>query len=170
MPSKPLRALLGAEDLIALFAFLRAREQLERERELLHNLMDNVPDAIFFKDKECRFTRVNAALARLVGAQSPEDLVGKRDCDFDFFEKETAAESLSIEQKIIETGQPELNRVYRIGTEQDVKWRLVNKVPIKNEQGEVSQIVGIVRDITDLKETEENLRAQTELLEEIFDG
>ena len=45
----------------------RAEEALIEERHLLHTLMDNLPDMIYFKDRESRFTRINMALAKDLG-------------------------------------------------------------------------------------------------------
>ena len=60
----------------------RAEENLARESALLRALMDNVPDFIYFKDRESRFLRVNSAVARRFGLSDPAQVVGKTDSDF----------------------------------------------------------------------------------------
>ncbi|MGV3724627.1 MAG: PAS domain-containing protein, partial [Actinomycetota bacterium] len=50
-------------------------QELARERDLLHILMDNIPDQIFFKDRESRFTRVNRATATAIGLSDPTEAV-----------------------------------------------------------------------------------------------
>jgi PAS domain S-box-containing protein len=50
------------------------------ERELLRWLMDAVPDAIYVKDTESRFVLANVGVARLLGADGPEELYGKTFC------------------------------------------------------------------------------------------
>ena len=65
----------------------RAQETLRRESSLLQALMDNIPDAIYFKDTESRFTRVNSH-APYRGDKDPADVIGKT--DFDFFVEEHA--------------------------------------------------------------------------------
>ena len=51
-----------------------------------NNLSDTV---IYTKDRDSKFTLANTALAKILGAESAEDMIGKD--DFDFFPQETAA-------------------------------------------------------------------------------
>ncbi|GAJ24438.1 unnamed protein product, partial [marine sediment metagenome] len=60
----------------------KTEEALTQERNLLQALIDNIPDAIYFKDDKNRFIRVNKARADLSGT-TPENMMGKT--DFDFF-------------------------------------------------------------------------------------
>ena len=65
--------------------------------------MDNLPDHIYFKDRESRFIRINKALAEFLGLNDPAQAVGKT--DFDFFTGEHAQQAYDDEQNIIRTGQ-----------------------------------------------------------------
>lgn len=77
---------------------------LEHELFLLETLMDHVPDAIYFKDRDSRFTRINRHAAVRFGVASPAQAVGRT--DFDYFTGEHAAKALRDEQEIIRTGAP----------------------------------------------------------------
>ena len=68
----------------------RAEAALERDRNLLRALIDNLPDCIYVKDASCRFLAANLATARLMGVADPNDLLGKTDADF--YPPEQAAE------------------------------------------------------------------------------
>src|SRR5690349_9086455 len=57
--------------------------KLARERQLLEDLMNNVPDAIYFKDRELRFERVNPALASHARLSDPAGAIGKRLSELD---------------------------------------------------------------------------------------
>ena len=131
-----------------------AREALRRESALLHALMDNIPDAIYFKDTEGRFTRVNSH-APYRGNKAPEEVVGKT--DFDFFVEEHARAAYEDEQRVMRTGVPivdkEEKEVYPDGS---TTWLSTTKVPIFDDAGRVTGIVGISRDITERKRAEES--------------
>ena len=59
----------------------RARQELRRERRLLEAYIDNVPDHIYFKDEQSRFTLVNQATADHHEWARPSDAIGKTDHD-----------------------------------------------------------------------------------------
>jgi PAS domain S-box-containing protein len=143
----------------------KVEEALAYERDLLHALMDNVPDAIYFKDAESRFTRINREHARWLGLKDPKDALGKT--DFDFYTKEHARDAYADEQEIVKTGQPLVNKVEKTERPDGYNiWNSTTKVPIKRENGHVIGIVGISRDITDLRNTEDALRKSEEALRE----
>ncbi|MGD1156855.1 MAG: PAS domain S-box protein, partial [Terriglobia bacterium] len=86
----------------------RGEVALMEERHLLRTLLDNLPDMIYFKDRESRFTRINKAHANEFGLNDPAQAVGKT--DFDFFTAEHAQGAYNDEQEIIRTGQPVLGK------------------------------------------------------------
>jgi len=120
---------------------------------LLENLMNNVPDAIYFKDRQSCFVMINKACADKHGWKSPE--VVKGHSDFDVFSKEHAEQAFADEQKIIETGEPlrgiEEKETWPDGHE---TWASTTKMPLKNDAGEIIGTFGISRDITEHKEAE----------------
>jgi len=132
----------------------RSEEALESERTLLRNLIDNVPDRIYAKDSEGRFIICNVALARRMGMDSPTEIVGKS--DFDFLPREIAQRFRTDEQTIIQSGTPMINREEPLTTEGGTitRWNLATKVPLLDKQGNRIGIVGVGREITDLKRAE----------------
>ena len=135
------------------------------ERDLLHALMDNIPDTIYFKDVASRFTRINRAQALCLRAKDPEEAVGKT--DFDYYAEEFAREAYADEQKIFKTRKP-LVKVEKVKwRDGKYRWVSVIKVPIIDKDGRVTGLAGISRDITEIKEMEEKLRQYSEHLEEL---
>lgn len=130
---------------------------VEDEAFLLETLMDNVPDTIYFKDRDSRFTRINRHAAVRHGLASPSLAVGLT--DFDLFTEEHAAQALRDEQQIIRTGQPLVN-VEEKETLADgqVRWVSTTKMPLRDRQGDIVGTFGISRDITARKNVEEQLQ------------
>jgi PAS domain S-box-containing protein len=130
-----------------------AREALRRESTLLHALMNNIPDAIYFKDTESRFTRVNRH-APYRGGNAPEEVVGKT--DFDFFVESHARAAYEDEQRVMHTGVPLVDKEEcETYTDGSTTWLSTTKVPVFDEGGRVTGLVGISRDITERKRAEE---------------
>ena len=139
----------------------RLTEELLIERDSLQTLMDKIPDTIYFKDTASRFIRINQAQARLLGIASPEEALGKT--DFDFQEQKLASSFYEEEQRIVETGEPLMNRIeFNPTSDGRPRWFAATKVPIKDEKGHVTGIVGVTRDITMQKQSEETLRQSEE--------
>jgi PAS domain S-box-containing protein len=132
----------------------RMNEQaLAYERDLLRGLLDNIPDRIYFKDVNSRFIRCSASMALRLGLKNPEEIVGKT--DFDFHPQEQAREFYADEQRIIITGVPMIAKLERqtdIGGAEI--WASVTKVPIFNQHGQVTGLIGISRDVSQLKQAE----------------
>jgi PAS domain S-box-containing protein len=129
----------------------------ERSTPLDHTLvrafLENIPDYVYFKDRQSRFITVSRSLARYLEAESPGQLIGRT--DFDFFEPAYAQSAYDDEQRIIRTGQPLLGKSER-GNRLDgqVRWLLTNKLPLRNGKGEIIGTFGLSKDVTKTKEVE----------------
>jgi PAS domain S-box-containing protein len=141
------------------------KEELKKERYMLHLLLDNSPDSIYFKDRESRFICISRALAGLFGLHDPSQAVGKT--DFDFFPIEHAQEAFNDEQKIISTGRPIVGKIEcETAPGQPERWVFTTKMPILAKSNKVIGTFGISRDITDVKAYESALKKAKNELEE----
>ena len=138
---------------------------LALERDLLRTVMDHVPDALYVKDVNSRFLRLNPPAAHTLGLTDPAEALGKT--DFDFFPEALASRYFADEQQVIVTGQPLLNRLEPQGEDEaTAAWWLTSTAPVRDQTGEIVGIVGSGRDITErlhteaaLQESEARLRA-----------
>ena len=144
----------------------RAEAELSYERDLLHTLMDNVPDCIFLKDAESRITTLNQASANLLGIKEPREAYGRT--VFDFLGPEFARESYADERKIIQSGKPQLAKTEHVVRDGFSRWVTTTKIPIKDNNGRVTGIVGIARDITEWKEALDALHKSKESFRLLF--
>ena len=134
-----------------------AEEALSQERYLLHALMDNIPDKIYFKDAASRFLRINKALADFFGLADPAQAIGKT--DFDFFKEEHARLAHEDEQEIIRSGRPVISKEEKgVHLDGRMGWVSTTKMPLRDRDGVTIGTFGVSRNITSLKLAEEALR------------
>jgi PAS domain S-box-containing protein len=128
----------------------QAEEALNKERRLLRTVIDNIPDQIFARDRDNRFTLSNLSDARVMGVSDPETLVGKMDNDY--YPSELAAVFQADNLLVMNSGKALINREEpSIDSEGTARWTLTTKIPLRDSQGEVVGLVGIARDITEQK-------------------
>ena len=145
----------------------QAEAALVEERRLLRTLIDNMPDYIYVKDAAGRFLVANRAVARLMGAKTPEQLLGKT--DFDFYPQDLASVFYRDEQAIIASGQPLVSKEEpSMAAEGITKWTWTTKVPLRDSRDNVVGIVGVGRDITDRRQTERALAESEERFSKAF--
>nr|WP_297350424.1 ATP-binding protein [uncultured Caldimonas sp.] len=136
----------------------RTSETLSIQGDLLRTFGENMPHRIYAKDREHRFIFGNTAVAVGMGAERPEQLLGRT--DFDFYPEDDARQYTQEEQTVMASGEPMIDR------EEDVSylltgrraWMLTTKVPLRDRHGEVIGIAGINYDITDRKQMELELQ------------
>lgn len=133
----------------------RAQETAGRMERLFRALMDRLPDQIYFKDREHRFTHVNSAVLANMGVEHADDLVGRT--DLDFVPEGYAQDYQAQEQTLFETGEPVVGSVERYDTDDGAVWTHVTKVPTRDAAGRVDGLIGINRDVTEFVETREAL-------------
>jgi hypothetical protein len=131
-------------------------ETLANERNLLRNLVDNIPDYIYAKDIEGRYVIDNVSHYRQLGMATTDDVMGKT--VFDFFPKQLALEYHTYDQAIMLSGVPIFNHVEPSkSSDGKSRWVSTTKVPLRDTNGNITGLVCISRDITEQKLAEEGL-------------
>ncbi|MBL6765879.1 MAG: response regulator [Verrucomicrobiae bacterium] len=129
---------------------------LATERDLVDTLLEHIPDRVYFKDLESRYLRINRAMANLFDLEDPTEATGRSDNDF--FADDYAAQSQEDERSVIESGVPLIGYIERETLKNgDSCWVLTTKMPLTTSDNEIIGTFGISRDITQFKETEEEL-------------
>lgn len=133
----------------------RLSQELAAERQLLHDLMDNSPDGIYFKDTALSFIKVNASYARWVN-RNVQQVVGTKLTDF-VGVVERAAEIEAEERQVLDDGRPLLDVVRQFQSNDESRWLSETKAPIRDNAGKVVGLVGISRDVTEQRQLEQQL-------------
>jgi two-component system, cell cycle sensor histidine kinase and response regulator CckA len=140
-----------------------AEQALYHSQQLLATLIDNLPDCVYLKDRESRFVLANRALARFMGVESPGELIGKTDGDF--YPGGGADKFAADERCVMAEGRSFVNMEEAIlSPTRGARKMLTTKVPLFDAEGRTTGLVGIGRDITEIRETEEALRRSEEQL------
>jgi PAS domain S-box-containing protein len=146
---------------IALMESLAESKQIEgsifNEWNLFQTLMDNLPDTIYFKDRESRFIKVNKGYLQKFNIASESEILNKT--DLDIFQSDHADDALNDEMEIIQTGKSIINKIEKETWQSGkVTWVSTTKVPLKDSEGKIIGTFGLSRDITDMMLTEQELK------------
>jgi diguanylate cyclase (GGDEF)-like protein/PAS domain S-box-containing protein len=120
---------------------------------LFHALMETTADSIYFKDRGCRLVRVSRKMAQDLGFSDPAELIGKTDIDLfgEAFGQGTRLDDI----RIMETDRPIIGVIEsRKLANGRTNWTLTTKLPLHDELGNVVGLVGITREINEMRETE----------------
>ncbi|MGO9314579.1 MAG: PAS domain S-box protein [Syntrophobacteraceae bacterium] len=147
----------------------RAEDELFNSRQMLRSVLDNIPQRVFWKDRNLVFVGCNRALALDCGYEDPDELVGKTGY-------ETAAAAIADlhradDRKVMESGRPKINyEELQIRPDGSQAWHIISKVPMYDRDGKVIGMLGTYADITERKSMEEEIRQSNAYLENIFEN
>ncbi len=146
----------------------RAEEALVRERILLRTVIDNLPDAVYVKDTEARKVLSNLTDVRAMGLQTETEVLGKT--DWEVYPQAIAASYSADDQSVLQSGTPVFDREeLGIDASGQRRWSLTSKIPLRDESGQITGIVGIAHDITGRKRMEESLQRYARRLEALHE-
>ena len=133
---------------------IHMQSELERARDFLHNTLDALPEPVFVKDRAHRFVAMNGAFCRALG-KSEDELLGTS--DYDMAPAHEAALAWNKDEELFSSGQPsesEETLTDRAGSSRII---LTKKAPFTGA-GSEPFIVGVIRDVTESRRLEMQLR------------
>lgn len=142
----------------------RVQDQIRESQQMLRLVLDYIPQAVFWKDRQSVYLGCNRNFARAAGVERPQEVVGKTDYDL-AWRREQADSYRECDRRVMENNRPELHILepqLQAGGKQ--AWLDTNKVPLHDAEGRVVGILGTFDDITERKAAEEALiKANREL-------
>lgn len=139
-------------------AKIHQNEAIRINKIFLKNIAEALPQYIFWKDTQSVYLGCNGNFAKLVGFNSPSEIVGKRDVDLNWQSSGDTTESFVKGDLQTMAGNPVTNQEEILVLPCGKKLiTLASKLPIKDEKGTIFGIVGYFSDITQMKELEKEL-------------
>ncbi len=133
---------------------------LAHERQLLEDLMNNVPDAIYFKDRELRFQRINHVLASRIALMDAAEAIGRRLSELGV-DPEVAVRAEREEERVLAEASDAAVFLGTLDGPDGRRFFSTTVAPVRTPGGSVQGLVGISRDVTDKEKTERALRRLT---------
>lgn len=132
-------------------------EELYASKEMLQVVLNNIPQFIFWKDRNSVYLGCNNNFVRMAGCQTAADIIGKTDYDL-AWKKEEADFFRTSDDRVMSTGQAEYHIVEKqLQTDGKETWLDTNKIPLLSRTGNIVGILGTYEDITDRKRLESEL-------------
>ncbi len=129
--------------------FRKERERQQTETEIL---LDNFPAMFFLIDENNRVTRANQTFSKFL--EKPKSSIEGRTVD-DLFHAELVEKIKRDNQEIIESEDSKRNVVEKYIVSGETKWALSEKLPMEDEDGNITGVIVFARDITERKEAQE---------------
>lgn len=141
----------------------RMRAILSEQQARLRNIIDSVPDLIFFKDTNSRFQGCNKAFERFVNKKESE-IIGFT--EYDLFTQAQAEVYLASDKHLLLTGEPVRTKEWTTVKEGQSLLFDTLKTIYQDDDGNILGIIAISRDVTEMEETRQRLLMAKDKAEE----
>lgn len=132
-------------------------EELINQKELLNTIVESIPDGIYHKDKNGKYLKCNDTLVNEYYKKNREDIIGrdiksiaKESCNDDnISKKEKIIDDFIAQDKEVMNTKKKVKEKIRVKLDKKIKYIESIKVPVIDNNGIVTGIVGVVRDVTE---------------------
>ena len=142
-------------------------EDVKNAKDELQMILDSVPALIFYKDIEGRIVRVNKPLADSL-KMPIKDMIGKT--TEELFPKEQAENMRKDDKEVMISGKPKKNIIEPYDTPEGVRWVISDKIPYRDKKGKVTGIIGLAKDVTAQRKSEEELKQSYQKLKKSLEA
>ena len=144
--------------------------KLIENRTMIANILDTIPQSVFWKDRTSTYLGCNSVFARAAGLKNPEQIIGKTDFDLPW-PREEAEAYRSDDREVTENNRPKFHIVEPLERADGTRLLIdTTKIPLADEAGHVYGVLGVFDDITERTSAEETLRRSEERYRSLFDN
>jgi len=142
---------------------LRYEKQITEQNNVMNTLINNLIADVYLKDKDLRYKVANLRYAQSIGFDSVDKIINKTDSELGIEDSKGIEQ---FEQHIINTANPSFNIERKITDQKgSEKWISTSKLSYKNSEGQISGVIGVIRDITNRKHYEQTILERTRQFE-----
>lgn len=135
----------------------RIDEELQRRRGDLQIVLNSIPTSVFYMDREHRFISVNRAFCKSLGFPM-EQVIGKTMAElFPNLPVEQLSPFFEVSNDVMRTGQSKRGFIETLPSVRGRRWVQNDRVPYRDEEGNIIGVICLAIDISDFRETEEKL-------------
>ena len=145
----------------------KAEQNIKSAKDELQMIMDSVPAIIFYKDIEGRIIRANKTFADSLKLPV-KDVVGKT--TEELFPKEQAENMRKDDKEVMISGKPKRNIIQPYTTPNGIRLLITDKIPYKDKEDKVTGVIGLAKDITVQRKSEEELQQSYQRLKKTMDA
>lgn len=138
--------------------------QLTESSLILTAVLNTIPSRVYWKNKKSVYVGCNNAFAEDAGVDDISQIKGKTDYDFPW--AEMADRYRKYDNQVIQSGEASLHiEEQLVNLRGDKSWRDSNKIPLRDESGNIIGVLGTYQDITVRKLVEQDLQVAKEAAE-----
>ncbi|WP_250450264.1 EAL domain-containing protein [Caballeronia sp. ATUFL_M2_KS44] len=142
---------------------INAEAEARRSNEMLEAVIDNIPQRVFWKDRESRYLGCNNAFARDAGLAYNEQIIGKTDFELPW---SAAADVVRADdQEVIQTTVPKMHFERDVLVGDTLHTVVTSMLPLLDGEGNSIGVLGSYQDVTERKRAELALRLQSRALD-----
>jgi PAS domain S-box-containing protein len=147
----------------------KAEIALRQSERMLRVIIDNIPQAVLWKDRNSVILGSNLRQTSIAGFNNPMDLAGKTDYDL-FATKQEAEAAIATDRRVMASGTPQFHSIVAVRSRQgQLMWQDTARIPLQDAMGNITGVLVTWEDITARKRAEEDLRSSETKYRAIFD-
>lgn len=135
----------------------RIDEELQRHGNDLQIVLDSIPTSIFYTDREHRFIKANKAFCKSIGFPL-DQIIGKTLAElFPHLPVDQLSHFFEVSAQVMNTGQSKRGFVEVFPAVRGRRWIQNDRVPYRDEEGNIIGVICLAIDVSEQRETEEKL-------------